>query len=197
MSMLGLYLLFIKYGLLCFGGGYVLVPLLMSDFVAARGIMSAEEFGRLVAVAQMTPGPIGINTATYVGYKLFGITGAAVGTLGLMTPALVLVLLAMAFIKRYEKTLPVAGALAGLRPAAYGLILVAVVVFAELSIFTAKVPVEYLRSLIAGNPAEWNFGVRLIPLLLAAATVWFQQKTKISFLWLIAASAVIGAFFCR
>lgn len=197
MSMLGLYLLFIKYGLLCFGGGYVLVPLLMSDFVAARGIMSAEEFGRLVAVAQMTPGPIGINTATYVGYKLFGITGAAVGTLGLMTPALVLVLLAMAFIKRYGKTLPVAGALAGLRPAAYGLILVAVVVFAELSIFTAKVPVEYLRSLIAGNPAEWNFGVRLIPLLLAAATVWFQQKTKISFLWLIAVSAVIGAFFCR
>ncbi len=196
MSMLGLYLLFIKYGLLCFGGGYVLVPLLLSDFVNHRALMGAEEFARLVAVSQATPGPIGINVATYVGYKLFGLTGAFVGTLGIITPALLLVLLAMAFIKKYEKSLFVSGALSGLRPAAYGLILVAIIVFAELSIFTDKLPIEYLRSLIVGESCEWSFGVRIIPLIIAIATIVLQQKSKISFIWLLVASGVIGALFC-
>ncbi len=193
MSMISMYLLFCKYGLLCFGGGYVLVPLLIADFVNARGIMTGEEFARLVAVAQITPGPVGINTATYVGYKLFGITGATVGTLGLLTPALILVLLAMVFIKRFEKTPVIAGALAGLRPGAYGLMLMAIVVFAQLSVFTADIPVEYFRNLICGKAAEWNFGIRIVPLCIAAATVFFQLKTKISFTWLMISSAVIGA----
>ncbi|MGE4565584.1 MAG: chromate transporter, partial [Victivallaceae bacterium] len=72
MSLYTLYLLFVKYGLLSFGGGYALVPLLIADLVHHRGIMTSPEFGKLVALAQMTPGPIGINTATYVGFTQQG-----------------------------------------------------------------------------------------------------------------------------
>ena len=196
MSLTALYFLFVKYGLLSFGGGYALVPLLIADLVHNRGIMTAEEFGKLVAVAQMTPGPIGINTATYVGFIQQGVVGGLIATVGLLTPALVLVILEMRFMARYEKTLWMRGALAGLRPGAFGLLLVALIVFMELSVFSGKLPVDYFRDLFHGKPAEWNFYLRPIPLALAAAVAWLQLKTKWSFLGLLLGAAAIGAILC-
>ncbi len=197
MSLIGLYFLFFKYGLLSFGGGYVLVPLMMTDLVNGMHLMTAEQFANLISIAQMTPGPIGINTATYTGYRLFGITGALAGTAGLLSPALLLVLLATVFIKRFEKTLWMSGALQGMRPAAFGLILVAMTVFANLSIFTEAVPEDFFVLLLSGKPAEWHPGVRFIPLVIAAVTVICQLKSKISFLWLILAGAAAGAVLIR
>ncbi len=195
MSWWGLYFLFVKYGLLCFGGGYALVPLLTSDLVDARHLMTASEFARLVAVAQVTPGPVGINTATYVGFSQYGVLGALVGTAGLITPALALVLLAMHFIARWKQSLLVEGGLSGLRPAAYGLLLVAVLVFAEISVFTAELPVEYVRGLLRGTPVDWNFYVRPLPLVIAVVVAVVQIRTKFPFIWLIVISAVIGALY--
>lgn len=198
MTLSALYLLFIKYGLLCFGGGYALVPLLTSDLVQTRHLMTAAEFGRLVAVAQMTPGPIGINTATYVGFSQLGFVGALVGTAGLVTPALLLVLLVMHGMDRFNRSLGVRGALAGLRPGAFGLLLVALVVFLEISVFTGPLPLAELRTWISGGVvAEWRWGVRWLPLVLAVISAVLQIRMKISFLWLMAASAVIGALLIR
>ncbi|MGE4564406.1 MAG: chromate transporter, partial [Victivallaceae bacterium] len=166
------------------------------DLVHHRGIMTSPEFGKLVALAQMTPGPIGINTATYVGFTQQGVAGGVVATVGLLTPAMVLVILAMRFMARYEKTLWMRGALAGLRPGAFGLLLVALIVFMELSVFSGKLPVDYFRSLLSGTPAEWNFYLRPVPLALAAAVAWLQLKTRFSFLGLLAGAAVLGAFLC-
>lgn len=196
MSLYTLYLLFVKYGLLSFGGGYALVPLLFADLVHNRGIMSAAEFGKLMALAQMTPGPIGINTATYIGFIQRGVVGGVVATVGLLTPAMVLVILAMRFMARYEKTLWMRGALTGLRPGAFGLLLVALIVFMELSVFSGKLPIDYFCSLLNGTPAEWDFYLRPIPLALAAAVAWLQLKTGWSFLGLLLGAAVLGAFLC-
>ncbi len=190
MSVWGLYWLFFKFGLLCFGGGYMLVPLLTADLVQTRHLLTEQEFANLISIAQATPGPVGINTATYVGFLQHGVTGSIAATLGLVTPAALLVIAAIKLLKRYETSLPVQGFLAGMRPASFGFILAAAVIFAQLSVFTAPVPWNLAAEAVR------NFGIRPAALAIAAATVWIMLKTKISFLYLLLASAAIGAFLC-
>ena len=193
MSTGALYLVFAKFGLLCFGGGYMLVPLLMAELVGAPPKpLAPEVFRDLLSIAQVTPGPIGINTATYVGFTQQGIWGALCATAGMITPALILVILAILLLRKYEKSIVIQGFLAGMRPASFGLILSAAVVFSELSIFTAPLPwAEWLHGHFAG------VGMRYGALLLAVITVILMRKTKIPFLWILAGSAMIGGFLCR
>ena len=139
-SLFGLYWVFFKFGLLCFGGGYMLVPLLTAELVGPGKPLAPGEFANLLSIAQATPGPIGINTATYVGYTQHGVVGAVLATLGMITPAMILVILAIRLLKRWESSLAVQGFLTGMRPASFGLILSAAVIFAELSVFTGEIP---------------------------------------------------------
>ena len=104
-----LFLTFVKYGLLCFGGGYMLIPLLLSDFVGEGKVFTSEEFGNLVSIAQMTPGPVGINTATYVGYLQGAFLGALLATFGLVVPSLILGSAAVTGINRWKDTFAVRG----------------------------------------------------------------------------------------
>lgn len=198
MSIYYLYLLFIKYGLLSFGGGYVLVTLFIHDLVEKYQLLSASEFANLLAIAQMTPGPIGINTATYVGYKTFGIIGGIVASLGLLTPAVFLVISATFYFKKCEKSRVVQGMLYGMRPATLGLILSAILIFANIAIFKTPVTVENVRAWCSTDSEVAPFGVRIIPLLICAAsalTLWRFKNVNI--LYIIAGSAVIGALFIR
>ena len=192
MTLPGLYLVFFKFGLLCFGGGYILIPLLQSELVGEGRPLAPREFADLVSVAQVTPGPIGINTATYVGFTQQGIVGAVLATLGIVTPTLVLVILAANLLKRYHASVPIQGFLRGMRPASLGLVLAAALIFAEMSVFRGAIP--WLR------PAAWCeflYGVRPAALAIAAATLAVLLKTKCSFIWLLLISAVLGAFLCR
>lgn len=192
MSFTVLYLVFVKFGILCFGGGYMLVPLLMNELVGAPPRpLSPEVFRDLLSVAQVTPGPIGINTATYVGFVQQGIIGSAAATAGMITPALLLVILAVKLLRKYEKSIVIQGFLAGMRPASFGLILSAAVIFAELSIFDSPLP---WKEWFCGmwSPVGINWGA----LLIGIGTFVLMTKTKIPFLWLIAASAVLGGFIC-
>ena len=102
MSILTLFLTFVKFGLLCFGGGYVLVPLIIQDFVQTRKLFTPEEFGNLLSISQVTPGPIGINTATYVGYMQNGFFGSLVATFSLIFPALILTPLAIISLNKWQ-----------------------------------------------------------------------------------------------
>ena len=178
-----LYWLFFKYGLLCVGGGYVLVPMLMGDLVTAHRWMTTEEFTQLVAVAQVTPGPIGINAATYTGFLHFGILGGLVGTAGLLTPALLMVVAAMYFLRKYENSMWIKGALAGLRPAAFGLVLAAVWIFAELAVTSGT---------YGGSDFAWH----ILPGVLGLGAFVVQTRTRVSFIWIILVCAVLGALFC-
>ena len=105
---------------------------------------------------------------------------------------LILVILAIKMLRKYEKSAGVQGFLAGMRPASFGLILSAAVIFSELSIFTGSLPwAEWLHGHLAGVGFRWG------ALLLAVATVIIMRKTKIPFLWILAGAAVIGGFICR
>lgn len=193
MTLLSLYLTFCKFGLLCFGGGYMLIPLLTAELVGAPPRpLTPREFADLVSVAQVTPGPIGINTATYVGFTQFGWIGSVLATAGIVTPTLFLVILAAKLLKRYESSIPVQGFLRGMRPASLGLIWAAAVIFAELSIFTGPVP--WFEPTVWG---DFFCGVRVPALVIGVVTAGVLIKTRCSFFYLLPVSALLGAFLCR
>ena len=99
MNLLHIYLSFAKVGLFTFGGGYAMLPLIESDIIQKRGWLTMAEFTDMVAIAEITPGPIAVNSATFVGYKLAGIIGGIVATLGVITPSIVIVLALAALVK--------------------------------------------------------------------------------------------------
>lgn len=123
-----LFLSFAQIGLVAFGGGYAMIPLLRAEFIVARQWLTLEEFLDIIAIAEMTPGPIAINAATYIGYKVAGIPGAAAATLGLITPSVVLVLVIAALFQHFRSSPLVRAVISGIRPAVIALILSAVLV---------------------------------------------------------------------
>ena len=198
MSLFAIYLLFIKYGLLSFGGGYVLVMLFIHDLVEKYKLLTSSEFANLLAIAQMTPGPIGINTATYVGYQTNGILGGVTATIGLLTPAVFLVLTASYFFKKWEKSKTVQGLLYGMRPATLGLIISAVLIFANIAIFTTPVTIDNVKLWLTNSPEVGSFGIRIIPLAIAITSgIVLAKYKKINIIYIIAAAALLGACFIR
>ncbi|WP_366923693.1 chromate transporter [Metallumcola ferriviriculae] len=122
-----LFLAFAKIGAFSFGGGYAVIPLLYRDTVTINGWLTKSQMTDMVAVAQMTPGPIAVNLATFVGYRLDGIQGAAAATLGLITPSVLLALLVAGFFARFQEKYQVKSVLAGIRPVVIALIAAAAV----------------------------------------------------------------------
>ena len=92
MLLLELFLVFVQIGAFAFGGGYAVLPLIQKFVVEDRGWLSTAEMTDLVSLSQMTPGPIAINSATFVGTKLAGIPGAVVATMGNVLPQLILMI---------------------------------------------------------------------------------------------------------
>ena len=130
-------LLFLKYGALCFGGGFVLVPMYIEDFVGAGAPflkISDVEFSNLMALTQMTPGPIGVNGATFFGYRLAGVPGALTASALLLLPGSVLVYVALRSLEKFASAAPVRGILRGAKPASVALMLAAFAVFAGQSV---------------------------------------------------------------
>lgn len=117
-----LFLSFMQIGLFSIGGGYAAIPLIQSQTVELHGWLTAEQFMDLATIAEMTPGPIAVNGATFVGLKIAGIPGAIVATFGCILPSLIIVSL-LAFIYRKYRELPVLQSVLGtLRPAVVALI---------------------------------------------------------------------------
>lgn len=113
---------FIKVGLFSFGGGYAALPLIQDEVVTANGWLDMAEFTNLITISQMTPGPIAINSATFVGIKIAGIPGAVVATIGCVLPACFIVTtLAWLYVK-YRKLDALQGILTTLRPAVVAMI---------------------------------------------------------------------------
>ena len=112
-----LFIEFAKVGAVMFGGGYAMLAMMDSEFIEKRQWITEDELTNLTVVAESTPGPIAINCATFTGYKQAGLAGATAATLGVITPAVIIILLiAMGF--EYLLQLPiVANAFAGIRVA--------------------------------------------------------------------------------
>ena len=141
-------LIFLKYGAIAFGGGYVLVPVYIGDFVggAAPYLQLAErEFADVMALTQMTPGPIAVNCATFFGYRMgladFGSAAAGLGyafaaTLCLLVPGALLLYLALGSIERFKTNRVVQGVLFGVKPVTIAMMLNALWAFASMSVWT-------------------------------------------------------------
>lgn len=184
-----LFLMFFRIGLFSFGGGYAMLPLIFQG-VQEFGIMTAAEFSRLVALSQVTPGPIAVNAATYVGYKYAGLGGAAVATLGVALPSLILVLLVLHFIAKFEESKALNAALAGIRPAAVGLIASAVIFLAETSLLNGPL----LSAKLIENAGEY---INLLPCLFFIVTIILAGKFKIGPIKLTILAGLVGAFMIR
>lgn len=130
MIFLQLFVSYLKIGFFGFGGGYAMLSLIQNEVVVRHGWMTNAQFADIVAVSQITPGPIAINSATYVGYTVgmqagdtwAGILGAVVATFAVCLPALTLMLLITRFFLKLKDNPLVEGAMRGMRPAVIGMI---------------------------------------------------------------------------
>lgn len=122
MIYLQLFLSFLQIGALSFGGGYASMPLIEAQIVTSHGWLTMTEFSDLVTIAEMTPGPIAVNAATFVGTKVAGVLGALVATVGCILPACVLVTLIARLYLKYRNLTVLQSVLGSLRPAVVAMI---------------------------------------------------------------------------
>lgn len=123
MIYLQLFYTYLKIGLFGFGGGYAMLSLIQSEVVEKHSWLSSQEFTDIVAISQMTPGPIGINSATYIGYTVTGnVWGSVVATFAVCLPSFIIVLLVARAYVKFRDNQYVEGAFSVLRPAVVGLI---------------------------------------------------------------------------
>ena len=128
-SALQLFGIFLKIGAFTFGGGYAMIPLIEYETAEKRSLIAKEEISDIVAIAESTPGPIAINSATFVGFRTCGVIGAAAATFGVVLPSLLLIM-AIAFFLRFVIDYPVVQyAFFGIRAGVLALIVKAVVNF--------------------------------------------------------------------
>ncbi len=125
-KLLELFLVFLKVGIFGFGGGYGMISIIQTS-VLSRDWLSETEFIRIIGVAEMTPGPIGINVATYVGYKVYGIAGSICATLGVALPSMLILMFISGFLFRNYKHPVMVKIFSYLRPAVIGVIIAALV----------------------------------------------------------------------
>lgn len=122
MIYLELFWSFLQIGLFSFGGGYAAMPLIQGQVVTDHGWLSMTEFTDLITISQMTPGPIAINSATFVGIKIAGIPGALVATIGCILPSCIIVTLVAKLYLKYRNMAVLQGVLNSLRPAVVAMI---------------------------------------------------------------------------
>ncbi len=139
MSLLTLFVTFFRVGLFTIGGGLAALPLLHDEMVGGGWIVE-ERFVDMLAVSQSTPGPIGINMATYVGYTTAAVPGALVATLGMVTPSVIIILLIAKFMQNFAGDPRVVSVLGCLRPTAVGLIGAACCFVLVRSVFATGIP---------------------------------------------------------
>lgn len=186
---------FFKTGLFAIGGGMATLPFL-KDIGASTGWFTQADLMNMLAVSESTPGPVGINMATYVGFTVAGIPGALVATIGEVTPSIIVILIVAAMLAKFRDSRYVANAFYGLRPASTGLIAAAcagVVMQVFAAITSESVDGSLLMDFSWGGSVSWR------ALALAAALLVFTRgvkKTKdLHPIVFIAVSAVIGVVF--
>lgn len=173
---------FCKVGLFCVGGGYASMPLIQHCVVDTYHWLSMSEFVDIFTISQMTPGPIGINAATFVGTKIAGLGGALCATVGFVTPSFFIGLALARIFLKYGDIGPIRGILNGLRPAVVALICAASISFIWLALWNAEsVPHDF---------ADFSGSALLI---LVAALV--AVRRKIGVIKVLIGSGVLGLAF--
>lgn len=182
MIYLKLFWSFIQIGLFSFGGGYASMPLIENQVVNTNFWLTEQEFMDAVTISQSIPGPIAVNSATFVGLRVGGFGGAVVATLGCILPSLIIVIILAKIYTKYKKLAPVQGMLEGLRPA-----VVALIATTGFSLISAAVfPAGILPFAFAN--IDW------IALILFSAGLFVLRKWKCNPIFVMLSGGVLGAF---
>ena len=133
-KLLDLFFSFFKIGLFAVGGGPATIPYLM-DLTETKDWYTMKELTNMIAISESTPGPLGINMATYAGFTTAGITGGIIATLGLVTPSVIVIIIIARFLNNFSENRYVKAAFFGIRPAVTALIAMAVYNLCKVSLF--------------------------------------------------------------
>lgn len=151
MTYFNLFLIFFKVGLFSFGGGYAILPLMQHEVVDVNKWISFKEFMDIVAVSQITPGPISINLATHVGYRIGGVIGSTIATTSVILPSIIIISLIVIFLKKFNKLPVVQRVFKSLRITVVGLILAAgIALFVKENFIDYKSYIIFASVLIGG-----------------------------------------------
>ncbi|MCR5612168.1 chromate transporter [Treponema sp.] len=191
-SLLQLFFIFFYIGLFTIGGGLVAITL-MQQLLVDRGLIPSDVFVNMIAISESTPGPIGINMATYVGNHFYGVAGGCITTLGEILPSVICIIIIAKLFSRFQEKPLVKAAFSTLRPATTGLILVALVQVFEVALLNISV-----RTGVSGIK-EFNGGFfdlfQWKSLIFYALALGALFITKIHPALLILAGAVFGILF--
>ena len=152
MTLLTLFLVFLKIGAFTFGGGYAMLPLVQEE-VLRHGWLSETDIVDFIAVSESTPGPFAVNMATYVGMQVGGVFGAILATLGVVLPSFIVILIASRCFLKFRQSKAVTGCMKGLKPAVIGMIMAAALSIALTVFFPAGISLSVF--------AEPNFYISL------------------------------------
>ena len=170
---------FVKVGAFCVGGGYASMPLIQAQVIDEHGWQTMQQFIDIFTISQMTPGPIGINAATFVGTKVSGLPGAVCATVGFVFPSVIIVLSLAHLFFEYGDMGPVRGILNGLRPAVVALICSAGLSFVFLALWnTEALPKDFTK-------------IDLIGVIVLPISLWCIRH-KMSVIKLLCMSGVLG-----
>lgn len=181
MILIKLFLSFLQVGLFSVGGGYAAIPLIQYQIVNTHHLMTLEEFSDLITIAEMTPGPISINSSTFVGMRLAGPFGAIICTLGCIIPSFIICLILAYFYYKYRNFNGVQVVLSSLRPA-----VVALIGSAGASIL--------MLALFQGSISNFSFSnFRVIEFGLFVSCLYILRKYKVSAISIIFGSGIVGS----
>ena len=192
---LRLYWEFFKTGLFAIGGGMATLPFL-KDIGATTGWFSQTDLMNMLAVSESTPGPVGINMATYVGYTVGGVPGAIVATIGEVTPSIIVILIVAAMLAKFRDSQYVANAFYGLRPASTGLIAAACIdVVLQVLLHASSATVSGSLMKVFSWAGSLNGRGLVLAAVLLALTNYVKQTKKLHPIVFIGISAVVGIVF--
>ena len=184
MILLRLFFEFAKVGLFAVGGGLATIPFLQ-DMGTRTGWFTDVELTTMIAVSESTPGPMGVNMATYVGFEIFGLPGAVVATLGLIFPSIVVIIIIAGFLQKFRQSKAVDAVFYGLRPASTALVAAAGI---------SVVLIAMVNTGAAGL-AFFNWKAIALAAVLLVLTHWVKFTKNLHPIWFILASAVVGVVF--
>lgn len=188
-SLLELFFIFFYVGLFTIGGGLVAITL-MEETIVSRGLISPEQFYNMVAISESTPGPVGVNIATYIGYELYGVFGAIVTSFGEILPSLICIMIIAQFLKSFQQKPIVKSVFYFLRPASTGLIFVAAIQVFVIALMNIPSDFSVLKTFNGWkNLFDWQ------SLYFYVIAVFVLFKIKVHPILLIISGAIFGILF--
>lgn len=189
MILLRLFWEFFKTGLFAVGGGMATLPFLYS-MAEATGWFSAAQLADMIAVSESTPGPIGVNMATYVGFTVAGIPGAIIATLGLIAPEVIIILIIARVLQKFRQNKLVDAAFYGLRPCSVGLIAAAGLLVVKVAMLHTDL---YFQTGRLAELVDWK--ALALAAVLIVLTRWVKKTKKLHPIFFILGSALVGVVF--